>query len=265
MDINRRSEAKVQTEGNVATRVLAPQQAVQEYLDALLQDATAQAHGEPEVMLAQPEAEVVEVAVEVAVVEPVVAVETVTAVDQQTAAAVVAEPKHEVGVWKDGRPAWAQEKFECLLFSVSGLTLAVPLKELGGVLTMDADLNPLFGQPDWFLGLLPSKTAGTVKTIDTARWVMPEKYTELSRDGLKYVILMEGTGWGMACHEVAEAISLEPHQVKWRSERSRRPWLAGTVVEHMCAIMDVSALVELLSADSLKIKAPQWTKQHSAS
>ncbi len=273
METNRKPEVEMQSKSRVATQVLAPQQAVQEYLDALLQDATALATVEAEVLVAEPELKVAEIiaAPEVAeaAVEPEVALESITAdvVEQHadTEVAVETEANLESKPWHQGRPAWAQEKFECLLFNVSGLTLAVPLKELGGVLTMEADLNPLFGQPDWFLGLLPSKTAGTVKTIDTARWVMPEKYTDEAREGLKYVILMEGTDWGMACHEVAEAISLEPDQVKWRSERSRRPWLAGTVVDHMCAIMDVSALVDLLRADSLKIKAPQWTKQDSAS
>ena len=28
---------------------------------------------------------------------------------------------------------------------------------------------------------------------------------------------------------------LRPEQVRWRSARSKRPWLAGTVVKHMCA------------------------------
>ncbi|MCW8884088.1 MAG: chemotaxis protein CheW [Motiliproteus sp.] len=264
----------------VATQTPAPQRAVQEYLDALLQDATAQAIAEPvsttTVVETVPE---VEDKVEMAEASPVVT--PVVAPIEEVVEAPVAEPAQplvksaevqeialdqaeteQLRAWKEGRPGWAQEAFECLLFKVAGLTLAVPLVELGGVLTMEDDLNPLFGQPEWFLGLLPSKTAGTVKTIDTARWVMPEKYTEETRQGLKYVILMEGTDWGMACHEVAEAITLQPDQVRWRGERSQRPWLAGTVIEHMCAIMDVSALVDLLSEDSLKIKAPQWTRHY---
>ncbi|OMH30058.1 chemotaxis protein CheW [Motiliproteus sp. MSK22-1] len=262
------------------TLTIAPQQAVQEYLDSLLQDATALAQVETEVTVATE----VETAVTPAPANHTAVVETVTSVEpapvtdvvetleRQTVTKTVdvatmdtvsaaVEPVSPSKDWVNGRPQWAQEKFECLLFKVAGLTLAVPLKELGGVLTMDEDLTPLFGQPDWFLGLLPSKTAGTVKTIDTARWVMPEKYTSAAGENLRYVILMEGTDWGMACHEVAEAISLTPDQVRWRSDRGLRPWLAGTVVEHMCAIMDVSALVTLVNEDSSKVKAPRWTKK----
>ena len=298
MNNNRLREKSQQTGSKARTLTIAPQQAVQEYLDSLLQDATALAKVETEAQTVVAETGVVETRITetvVADVTPVVkpapsvstaAVETpapvvkatpavkttpvvekrqtvtqvtdaVVADDSQTALELASESK----AWKNGRPHWAQDKFECLLFKVAGLTLAVPLKELGGVLTMDEDLTPLFGQPEWFLGLLPSKTAGTVKTIDTARWVMPEKYTSAAGENLRYVILMEGTDWGMACHEVAEAISLTPEQVRWRSDRGLRPWLAGTVVEHMCAIMDVAALVDLVNEDSSRVKAPRWTKQ----
>jgi len=222
---------------------LAPQQAVQEYLNTLLQEATAAAvESEVETAVVAPVASAVAEALPVApaptatrpVVRPV----------EKVAPSAAAEPPADG--WQHGRPAWAQQRFECLLFKVSGLMLAVPLVELGGVLKLETELTPLFGQPDWFMGLLPSKGEGTVKVIDTARWVMPERYREQERASLKYVVMMESSEWGLACHEVADAITLEPHQVNWRSDRGRRPWLAGTVIEHMCAIMDVAALVKLL-------------------
>ncbi len=229
---------------------LAPQRAVQEYLDTLLQDAVAQAREEDILAVQVP----VEIDLTEALSEPVAAVVGLTTTEVADAAMALTAPPSVVaqseiapaGAWCDGRPTWAQQRFECLLFKVAGLTLAVPLVELGGVLVVEKDLRPLFGQPDWFLGLLPSKTAGTVKAIDTARWVMPEKYSsELSKD-FKYLIMMASSEWGMACHAVEEAITLEPDQVRWRGDRSCRPWLAGTVIEHMCAIMDVAALLQLL-------------------
>lgn len=256
-------EPQVQTQTVSAaaqTTTLAPQQAVQNYLDALLSDATS--------IALQEDAQTVASVVEAGTVESTVGIpaavvaepslSTNTQVIAETATDVVIEQQLETKTelqletapssdrWHNGYPDWAQQRFECLLFKVAGLTLAVPLVELGGVLVVEEELRPLFGQPDWFLGLLPSKTAGTVKAIDTARWVMPEKYPEKGLSDFKYVILMEGSEWGMACHSVEDAITLEPDQVRWRSDRGRRPWLAGTVIDHMCAIMDVAALMELL-------------------
>ena len=151
-----------------------------------------------------------------------------------------------------GRPAWGEEPFECLLFDVAGLTLAVPLVSLGSIYPLAGqELTALFGQPEWFLGILPCQ-AGNLKVLDTARWVMPERYRDDFREGLQYVISVQGYEWGLAVHQVSRSIRLDPNEIKWRSQRSQRPWLAGTVIEHMCALLDVSALAELIASGAIR-------------
>lgn len=151
-----------------------------------------------------------------------------------------------------GRPEWGEQRFECLLFDVAGLTLAVPLVCLGTIHSLEGQtLTPLFGQPDWFLGMLKTHT-GNIKVIDTARWVMPERYRDEFRDNLSFVITIQGFDWGLAVHKVDRSIHLHPDQIKWRSLRTQRPWLAGTVIEHMCALLDVAALAELIESGALK-------------
>jgi purine-binding chemotaxis protein CheW len=152
----------------------------------------------------------------------------------------------------NGRPAWAAEPFECLLFDVAGLTLAVPLVCLGSIYSLAGqELTPLFGQPDWFLGILPSQ-AGNLKVLDTARWVMPDRYRDDFRQGLQYVISVQGYEWGLAVHQVSRSLRLDPNEIKWRSHRGQRPWLAGTVIEHMCALLDVAELAELIASGGAK-------------
>lgn len=175
------------------------------------------------------------------------------------AAAVVVEaeqPSPQVPVVPEpvlqGRPEWGQGPFECLLFDVAGLTLAVPLVCLGSIYPLEGqELTPLFGQPDWFLGILPSQ-AGNLKVLDTARWVMPDRYRDDFREGLQYVISVEGYEWGLAVHQVSRSIRLDPSEVKWRSQRKQRPWLAGTVIGHMCALLDVASLAELIASGAAK-------------
>lgn len=152
----------------------------------------------------------------------------------------------------DDRPSWAAEPFECLLFDVAGLTLAVPLVCLGSIYSLAGqELTPLFGQPEWFLGILPSQ-AGNLKVLDTARWVMPDRYRDDFRQGLQYVISVQGYEWGLAVHQVSRSLRLDPNEIKWRSHRGQRPWLAGTVIEHMCALLDVAALAELIASGGAK-------------
>ena len=258
------------------TATLAPQQAVQEYLDALLQEATAQARVEteskieivesvqtslksvvadatvPGTVTSEKTARVKTAPVEV-VPAPAIDVSQAApiasnAFDETATSAVEEAASESLREWRNGRPGWAQEKFECLLFKVAGLTLAVPLKELGGVLTMEEDLTPLFGQPEWFLGLLPSKTAGTVKTIDTARWVMPEKYDDEMAETLnyQYLIMLDESNWGLAAEKLVETELIQPEDVKWRSQPGKRPWLLGTIKEKMCALLHVGDLIAML-------------------
>lgn len=171
---------------------------------------------------------------------------SVPAVEVLEEITVPAEPL-SVAVSTLEQVAWSDEPFECLLFDVAGLTLAVPLAALGSIYAFEpAELTPLFAQPDWFIGILPAQS-GNLKVLETARWVMPERYTADMRDELKYVISINGFDWGLAVHQVRHSIRLEPHQVKWRTQRGQRAWLAGTIIEHMCALLDVEVLAKLIS------------------
>jgi chemotaxis signal transduction protein len=149
---------------------------------------------------------------------------------------------------ENGRPVWAQSAFECLLFSVGGLVLAVPLVELGSIYPVRDHLTPIAGQIDWFMGLLHVHGRNHVRTVNTAKIVMPEKYDAAFVDNIRYVISINGFDWGLAVNNVDKSITLVPEDVRWRTERSKRPWLAGTVVEYMCALVDVQELAVMLSS-----------------
>lgn len=148
--------------------------------------------------------------------------------------------------WLDnGRPQWAQSRFDVLLFKVSGLTLAVPLISLGQIQPLTDELTPLFGQADWFMGLQPTP-AGKIRTVNTAKFVMPERYDPSFVETAKYVMSINGVPWGLAVDSVNQPITLMPEDVKWRSDRGKRPWLAGTVKEHMCALLDIPRIGQML-------------------
>ncbi len=155
----------------------------------------------------------------------------------------------------NGLPQWAQSRFDVLLFKVSGLTLAVPLISLGQIQPITDELTPLFGQADWFMGLQPTPQ-GKIRTVNTAKFVMPERYDESFVKNAKYVVSINGVPWGLAVDSVNQPISLRPEEVKWRTDRSKRPWLAGTVKEHMCALLDIPRIGQMLmDADKNALKS----------
>ncbi|WP_317931717.1 chemotaxis protein CheW [Halioxenophilus sp. WMMB6] len=148
--------------------------------------------------------------------------------------------------WRNGRPDWAQDRFDVLLFTVSKLTLAVPLICLGQIQKISDELTPLFGQSDWFMGLLPT-AHGKIRCVDTALFVMPERYQPEFRENYRFLITINGLPWGLAVDEVKQPIQLDPESVNWRGVRTKRPWLAGTIRDHMCALLDIPVLGQLLA------------------
>lgn len=151
--------------------------------------------------------------------------------------------------WDNERPPWAQENFDCLLFEVCGFNFAVPLITLGQIQMITADLTPVFGQAPWFMGL--QQTAlGSMRVVNTAQFVMPERYQPDNRYKPTYLMSIANCSWSLAVDEVKQPIYLSPSDVKWRQNRQRQIWLAGVLKEQMCVLIDIPALAnQLLAAE----------------
>lgn len=148
-------------------------------------------------------------------------------------------------------PQWGEGPFQALLFKVAGLTLAVPLVELSGVQEWDSEaLTSLPGHQPWYLGLCEYRER-SVPVVDTALLVLPEdrlqRLTQKPEERLNRVVYIDDGRWGLACDEVAEVVSLTPDKVRWRTSRTKRQWLAGTVIDHMCAIIDPPSFATMLA------------------
>ncbi|HAY95427.1 chemotaxis protein CheW, partial [Shewanella sp.] len=164
----------------------------------------------------------------------------------------VVVPETQVGITPPSVTKDLQEvlddEFQVLFFKVAGLTLAVPLVSLGGIVKVER-INHIFGRPAWFLGVQTHREE-QLNIVDTCAWVMPEKYTDKLAQSVnyQYLVLLEGSNWGLTCESLVNAVKINKSQVNWRSQAGKRPWLAGVVKEQMCGILHVQALVEMLNA-----------------
>ena len=139
------------------------------------------------------------------------------------------------------------EEFQVLFFKVAGLTLAVPLVSLGGIVKVER-INHIMGRPDWYLGVQTHRDS-QLNVVDSGAWVMPEKYDEKLAQSVdyQYIVLLENSNWGLACESLVNSVKILKSEVNWRSKAGKRPWLAGVVKEQMCGILHVQALIELLN------------------
>ncbi len=228
------------------TQVADPGSAIASYLDELLHTATDSAlHEEPE-----PPKPVVRERTRIApkpapivarpVAEKAPEVET-PPVEHKQAADIPSPPEVE----PPGRPEWSDKPFECLIFTVAGLQLAVPLILLGAIHRIEEPVKPIPGSPRWYMGMRPDQDHN-LRVVDTAEWIMVGRVPADARDNYRFVIRLDSSEWGLACDDVAQSFTLQPDEVRWRTARSKRPWLAGTVIDHMCALIDVKTMADLL-------------------
>lgn len=237
---------------------VAPDVVVQDYLDFMLRSATkavetpkpvvvpiaekSKVLSKEAVITKPPELKTeldVEAPATTALEEPL-SVELAEPVSQQTPEPSATKPRQS----NNSKPHWAEEPFECLMFQVLGLKLGAALVELGGIARIDDDLKPVFGQSNWFMGLL-RWNGRNIKVIDTARLIMPERLEgrpENEHPNYEFVLMIEGTDWGLGIDSASESVHLNPNEVRWRVSKQTRPWLAGTALERMCAILDLATV-----------------------
>ena len=140
-----------------------------------------------------------------------------------------------------------EPRFQALLCEVAGLTLAIPLVELGGIHRLSKITN-IVGKPCWFLGVL-IKGSETFNCIDIAPWLAPQKYTpQLAQSNdYKFAVQLGKTPYVICCNSIDTTIELSKGDVKWRKQNSKQPWLAGLVKQQMCALIDGAKMVQLVS------------------
>jgi len=220
-----------------------PQKVVMEYLDALLSEVDVVDEPAVEVKQAEIAVEVPETAIPTEVSEP--------QTDNLTNNTLQTETSLEEAV-NEVFPALAENEFQALLFEVAGVKLAVSLDKLNGILEWSSQVTQMPNSSEWFIGVLDERDR-RIKVIDVATLVVPSKFrANHSHEALKKIILIGDSCWGLACDAVSEVITLQKEDVKWRGVSSKRPWLAGTVKEHMCALIDVDEFAEMLGSDELE-------------
>ncbi len=151
-------------------------------------------------------------------------------------------------------PEWGMAPFKALFFSVGDTTLAVPLEKLSGILTECDDMTVMPGNSECYLGVLVHR-GKTIRVIDFEGLVaelsgVPRMPSSGEVSPPNRIILIEGERIGIACRNVTDVEEIEPHDVRWRAGSTKRPWYRGIVVEKMCALLDVDALLSLLSDDA---------------
>ena len=158
-------------------------------------------------------------------------------------------------------PNWAMSSFSCLSFKVAGLKLAVPARfirsmeilELEPVNVASNDENDSVNGIVLGTALIPEADQNLVAmpVLNTAKVVMPERYDVSMTESYRHVLTFHHCAWALAIDVSGGEIQLSSKQIRWRSAHTRREWLAGTVVDKMCALIDIDVLDRQMLANTV--------------
>ena len=134
---------------------------------------------------------------------------------------------------------------QCMLVKMHGLNLAIPSDFIDAVHSMPNVTLQLDSEHDWCIGTFSSHQR-TAFLVDTARWLIPERYDPALADYHELIIL-QGRIWALACDELVRSVALPLDKINWAPADSSRPWFWGTYMEERCVLLNVGKLMTQLN------------------
>lgn len=168
------------------------------------------------------------------------------AVGRQSSQTDTSSPRKQQGTPLTA-PGWSKEPFQTLFCKVEGVTLAVPLCGLHSIVHWHGDANSLPGQPDWQIGVIRHR-GRFVGLVDSLRLIMPERQHAAPVSGRRegHILIIGDGRWGLYCDSLQRPQTLDKEDVRWRMANKGRPWIAGMLVERLCVLLDTEALLDYL-------------------
>ncbi len=161
-------------------------------------------------------------------------------------------------------PEWAGANVNCLVIKAANLKLAIPSEFIESVQPLSVGLVAHPGAQASSSGEMPEEPLPESiliegvddSVVDTAKLVMPERYTPLMRSGYRQKVVLKDANWSLAVDTIGSTTDYDSSKVRWRSAHTRRAWLAGTIIEEMCAILDIDAIQRMVLAEKVLADSP---------
>lgn len=146
-------------------------------------------------------------------------------------------------------PDWGLRPFQAMVFKVFNLSLAIPVTELGGVI----EWQPEKGNEGMLKIGEKEHNQQQLTIIDLASLITTPDWQErlnlqVPEERISRVILINDGKLGLACDSVHEVLTLQPERIRWRSTKTRRQWLAGTILDDLIVVLDVGSTSKIVMA-----------------
>lgn len=147
---------------------------------------------------------------------------------------------------RDSLPA----RFQVLFCDIAGMTIAVPLTELGSILKI-GKLNKMAKSTPWCKGIL---VKGDCKytcidgaaLLDVKNSSVATGKNDSNKQTEKYSFALQvgKSTYAICCNEVSHTVEISKDDIKWRQNSHKQPWLPGILKEKMCVLLDGAKMVQ---------------------
>lgn len=124
---------------------------------------------------------------------------------------------------------------KCFVFNVAGLKLALPLARVTEVVDFSVSGAAL---PPAMLGHFVYEDQ-QVPVLDSARIIMPQSNLVTS---YQWLVIVDHGSYALACDSVEPNMEVARDAVQWRTTLTKRRWLAGTLLQQRCALLDADEI-----------------------
>jgi purine-binding chemotaxis protein CheW len=142
-------------------------------------------------------------------------------------------------------PDWSRTEFQALFFKVDQLIVATPLIALSRTVKFNRRPTRIPDQPSWFLGLLEDqhKKVGLLDSGQLLFGKLKGAQRDLQEQPFSNLLISADGNWGFACDDILSIGTLSPEKIRWRTLRKNRPWLIGTAIDELTAVIDINQLI----------------------
>lgn len=138
-------------------------------------------------------------------------------------------------------PATNEFPMQCLMFRAGGHLLSIPLIQLSSVVSWSDALTRLPESPRWLLGLLKHRDVN-LRIVDSR--LLLDIDCEIDNSPEHLLVLGEG-GWAITCDHLEQVVNLDYDDVQWKRGDADQLVL-GTIRDSLSTLLDPAGIARFL-------------------
>ncbi len=122
---------------------------------------------------------------------------------------------------------------QCLMFRVGGHLLSVPLIRLHSVVDWSDAITRLPESPRWLLGLRQHRDC-KLRIVDSRQLLEIDADTPAEP---AHLLVLEESDWAITCDRLEQVVNLDRDDVQWKAQGSK-PMVMGTIRESLATLLN---------------------------